>query len=192
MLRRPAVATLALCVALLAASACDGDSGGDEASPTPATPAATAVTTPTDPDAIRSLDLERTTDVQVLLQQTGGTYTQANVLYADLTDDGAEEAVVPVSSGGTLGDIAFIVLTPGGDSARALLMVVPAGANGVAVSIEGGKLVATEPVPGPDDPECCPSQIRTTVYVWDGSALNVESSVTGPNPGGGVKQTPTP
>ena len=55
-------------------------------------------------------------------------------------------------------------------------------------AIEDEKLVSVEPVPGPDDPECCPSQIRTTTYAGDGgTGLTQESSVVGENPAGGAK-----
>ena len=110
---------------------------------------------------------------------TDGLYVQDNVLYADLTDDGEEEAVVPISSGGTLGDVGFVVLTESEGALEALLTATPQ-AGGVSVNIEDGRVVAVEAAPGPDDPECCPSQLRTTVYAWDGEELAVESSTVGP------------
>jgi len=52
--------------------------------------------------------------------------------------------------------------------------------------------VSIQPVPGPDDPECCPSQLRTTTYAGDGgSGLTEESSVVEDNPAGGVKTPST-
>lgn len=181
MLRRPAVALLVLGAAL---AACGGG-GGDDATPTSSaeTPGATAAASaePRTPSGdIRSRDLEETDAVQALLDTTGGTYVQDSVLYADVTDDGAEEAVVPVSSGGTLGDVGFTVLALADDSIEALLTVTPVGGGGVSVDIEDGKVIAVEPAPGPDDPECCPSQLRTTVYAWDGDSLEAESVSTAP------------
>ena len=71
------------------------------------------------------------------------------------------------------------------------VLKVDAREFGIAANIEDGALVTTEPVPGPDDPECCPSQIKTTTYVGDGgSSLTELSSVVEPNPAGGAK-TPT-
>jgi len=189
MLRRPAIVLLFVCAAVLAA--CNGG-GGDDATPTSSagTPDATAAVSPaprTPSSEIRSLNLEGTDAVQALLDATGGTYVQDSVLYADLTDDGAEEAVVPVSSGGTLGDIAFIVLALGDDGVEALLTVTADGGMGVAVSVDGGKVIAIEPAPGPDDPECCPSQLFRRVYAWDGTALKLESGSVLDNPDIGDK-----
>lgn len=145
------------------------------ASPEPRTPSS----------EIRSLDLAATGAVQALLDSTGGTYVQDSVLYADLTGDGAEEAVVPVSSGGTLGDVAFIVLMLGDAAIETLLTVEPDAGHGISVSIEDGKVIALEPAPGPDDPECCPSQLFQRVYAWDGSALRLDSGGLIDNPDNG-------
>jgi hypothetical protein len=185
MLRVPAAALLFTLVVSFAA--CGG--GSDDDDPTPTTePAATAEPTSGAPsDAIRSIDLESTQAVQDFVAEIGGTYVQANVLYADLTDDNIEDAVVPLSSDGTLGDVGFIVVTPEGDDDASELLSVDASEFGVSVGIEGGKLVTVEPVPGPDDPNCCPSQIKTTIYAWDGDELAVESETTAENPAGGAK-----
>ena len=114
------------------------------------------------------------------------------MIYVDLTGTGQTDAVVPIASGGTLGDVAFIVLAPDGSGgARTLLKGEPTGQAGLAVAVVGGKLVMTEPVPGPNDPECCPSQLKKTTYAWNGSAFIVESTTTETNPAGGAKGTPS-
>jgi hypothetical protein len=138
---------------------------------------------------IRTLDLESQEAVQELLSATGGTYEQESVIYADVTGDDADDAVVPVASGGTMGDVGYVVLAATADGAEPVLERSPGGP--VSVEVAGGQVVETLPVPGPDDPECCPSQLRTITYTWDGEALVVESDETGPNPAGGVK-TSTP
>ena len=33
-------------------------------------------------------------------------------------------------------------------------------------------------VMGPSDPLCCPSELRTTTFRWDGNHLQVESETT--------------
>ena len=183
MYRIPAV--LLLIPLVLTIVACGAGSEDDS---TPTAPAATAEPTSDAPyDEIRSIDLESTPAVQEFLGEIGGTYVQDNVLYADVTGDNVEDAVAPLSSGGTLGDIAFIVVTAEGDDVTATL-AVDAREFGISVRIEDGKLVTVEPSPGPDDPNCCPSQIRTTTYVGDGgTGLVEESSIVGENPAGGAK-----
>ncbi len=165
--------------------ACGGGSD-DDAKPT--APVATAEPTSGAPsDEIRSIDLEGTAAVQEFLGEIGGTYVQDNVLYADVTGDNVEDAVAPLASGGTLGDVAFIVVSPA-DGGVTEVLSVDAREFGISVGIEGGKLVTGEPVPGPDDPNCCPSQIRTTTYVGDGgTGLAEDSSTVGENPAGGAK-----
>ena len=171
-----------------------GGGGGDDATPTSPveTPAATPASSPGPSGFIRRLELLTLDAVQALLVRTGGTLVQSSVLYADLTGDGAEDAVVPVSSGGTLGDVAFIVLKIGDNYViETPLTVEAAGGGSLSVRIEGGQLVVIEPVPGPDDPECCPSMLRRTTYGWNGAALAIVDVTTEPNPMAGVK-TPSP
>ncbi len=193
-MRRPAIAaTLLFAVAAFVLGACGGDDDpGDTLTRTPAaTPTPSASGTPT--GDIRAVALDEVADVQSLVGETSGQFAQQDVIYADLTGDGADEAVVPISAGGTLGAVAFIVLAAEGDDAtRTLLRERPSGTGGLAVAVEGEDLVVTEPVPGPDDPECCPSQLRVTTYAWDGSALAQASQETIPNPDGGAKPTTPP
>jgi len=136
------------------------------------------------------IDLGNSAPVQKVMADSGGQFVQAEVIYADLTGDGTEAAVVPISSGGTMGDIAVVVLGTVGGGTRTLLSDYPRSGRGMAVAVNAGKLVITEPVPGPNDPECCPSQLRKTTYGWNGVALVVESIDTMPNPNAGPKATP--
>ncbi len=179
-------------VALCAAVACGGD-GASKRTPTVGgvgtikpipTPPGT-VATGTD---IRSVDLRAVPAVQQALADTRGRLVQSDVRYDDVTGDRVAEAVVPIESGGTQGAVAVLVLTPEGASARALLEVQ---GSGLVASVEGGALVITEPAPGPDDPECCPSMLKRTTYTWDGSQLKPGETTTVPNPDG-AKPTSTP
>jgi len=195
MLRRLAAATAASAALLAAASsiACSGGSGASRtpspvAGTVPAGPTATAV-----PDAIRRLDLQGAAVVQQLVRDTGGQFVPRDVIYADVTGDGIEEAIVPIASGGSQGDLAVIVLAPGdGGATTVLASIRPSSAGGITAEVADGKLVTTEPRPGPDDPECCPSTLQRTTYAWDGSKLAIASTVDVPNPGGGGKITPSP
>jgi hypothetical protein len=165
------------------APACDGDDGGVSSTATVVreTPVSTAEVTATlSPTVqIRDVALDDLPQVRQLIAATGGQFVQAGVLYADLTEDGAEDAVVPISSGGTRGDIAFVVLSPHGDAITTVLSVIPEESS-VSVAVVDGALASYEPVYGPEDPLCCPSELRTTVYAWDGERLVVESSTAGP------------
>jgi hypothetical protein len=189
------VASLALAFAVAAAGACGDDGGGDD-TPTPqATTGGTPFPTPppkkTPTVDIRDVDVSALPAVQAALEEAGGVYHQEDVIYADVTNDAIEDAVVPVAVDGSLGNIGFIVLTVDGDTARVLMKDFPSELPGLQVALEGEKIVVVQPAPGPDDPECCPSFLRKTVYAWNGAALAVESVTTEPNPDGGAKRTPS-
>lgn len=176
---------------LLAAAGCNGDDDEDDPTALPGSPTAgasvTAAPEETPSGQIREIAVAEVPDVQELLAETGGELVPENVLYVDLTGDGVDEAVVPLASGGTLGDVAFLVLTPVGEKTRTLVREDAVNA-GMSLELVGDKLVMTEPVPGPDDPECCPSLLRKTTYAWNGAALAIESVDTVPNPAGGAAQ----
>jgi hypothetical protein len=124
---------------------------------------------------IREFDFSTHADVAAFISQNGGTVDTTAILYADLTGDGAEEAIVPVSSGGTLGNLAIFVF--GYDSlygATMLLQAVPEGSGGIRADLQEGQLFTDEAVFGPNDPQCCPSTVHRTFYRWDGTALIVD------------------
>jgi hypothetical protein len=185
--------TLTLSFVACVFAACDGGGGDDE---TPTRPASTAtvarteVASRTPSGEIRERDLQANADVRELLQETEGEYVQENVIYADVTDDGVDDAIVPISSGGTLGNVAFVVLTPTDNGTEALLRELPSESGGLAINVVDGKIVVLQPVYGPDDPECCPSMLRQTTYAWNGAAIALEDVKTIENPGGEVKPTP--
>jgi hypothetical protein len=193
-MRRFIIIAGSLVLAVFAFAACGGDGDGGAATPTaqptrPATPIRTPPPRRTPAVDIREIDLEALPEVQAAIEETGGLFVQTDVTYADLTGDGFDEAIAPIASGGTLGNLGFFVVTVNGTEPDVLLSEFPTESGGVAVSIEDGKLVMTQPVYGPDDPECCPSSLRRTTYAWNGTALAVEDVRTEPNPaagGGGV------
>jgi hypothetical protein len=169
----------ALLIPLLATivlAACgSGDSDNDGGSPTP-------TSTPEDVTAIRGVDLASVPEVETALRQFGGELDDDSVLYTDLTDDGREDAVVPIASGGTLGNLAFLVLTLKDDQPLVILTRAADGEGGVAVEIEGGQLAATTAEYGPEDPLCCPRYLKKTYYRWDGAALQVDREDRFDNP----------
>lgn len=171
------------CAAALLATACTRDGAGE---PTPASPGSpsvsvTAVTQP----PIFDVDFATAPDVADFTARAGGEVEQDAIIFADLTGDGEEEAIVPISSGGTAGDIAYFVYTMREGDLTLLLSVVPESGR-IQVELDPeGRLVDREPVYGPDDPECCPSRVRTRVYEWDGERLRVAAESE--EPAGGAK-----
>jgi hypothetical protein len=185
-LHRPgwAVGLLLLGVALAVAACGTGQEQGPEATAT-SSPAPTSspspspkptATTASNPD-ISGVDFSQVPAVEDLLQNSGGRLLPQEIIFADLTGDGVDEAVVPISSGGTGGDVAYAVFGYQGGELKNLLVVKPE-AGRVTVSVEGGVLVETQPVYAPEDPLCCPSQLQHTYYRWDGSELIVDHQET--------------
>ncbi len=178
------IAFIAAAVLAALAVACDD---GDEKAKTP-TPAATAsATATTAPLDIREADLARQPDVKALLQRLGGEVSPEDVLYADLTGDGQEEAIVPVSSGGTAGNLAFIVLGYRGGELVALLSEVPAEGS-LRVELEDHHLVEVLPVYSAGDTPGFPSRIKRVYYAWKDDALVVDREDVVDNPNAPPKQ----
>lgn len=165
------VPLVAIALAALAAG-CGGGADG-EATPT-GSATATVEMTATPPPDIRAEDLTQQPALRGFLASAGGEVDPSRVIYVDLTEDGVEEAVVPVSSGGEGGDLAVFVFGYRAGRLRELLRALPEGSRSIAVDVEAGQLVTTQGVYGPGDPLCCPSQLLRQYYRWDGSALVVE------------------
>ena len=173
-------ALLALTLSAVLVFACSsGDDGKRNATPTPA-----------DAAAIRSTDFAAQPAVKTLLAQVGGELDPRAIEYTDLTGDGREEAVVPVSSGGTLGNLAYLVFTLRGGSPNVVLTrtIDKTSRSGLKMEMEDGRLVELVGEYGPEDPLCCPTYLRKTYFRWDGSALQVEREEKGPNPNAPKKE----
>ena len=123
-----------------------------------------------------------------MLSQSGsGRLEPGTVVYGDVTGDRREDALVPIASGGTLGNTAYLVFVPNAGNAGLVLTrtVDRSSAGGLKMTIEDGVLVETTAVYGNEDPLCCPSGLRRTTFRWDGSRLQVAREEQ-------VKQTPGP
>jgi hypothetical protein len=158
-----------------------GDGSGGTSSSSPPQPL-------NDAQAIRAVDLEQVDATEDLIDQLGtGAVDSGAIVYADLTGDLREEAIVPVTSQGTLGNIGYLVFTFESGQPEAVLTrtVDRTSASGLQMSVQEGVLLETRGVFGPDDPFCCPSQLRETTFRWDGSLLQVEKEVV-------VQQDPGP
>jgi hypothetical protein len=115
-----------------------------------------------------------------MISQLGsGEVESQAVLYADLTGDQREEAIVPVTSQGTLGNVGYLVFTLDSGKPKVILTrtIDRSSASGLQMKVQDGTLVETRAVYGSDDPLCCPSQLRVTTFQWDGSQLQVEDEV---------------
>ncbi len=123
--------------------------------------------------------------VNTLGQLGGGALLPDDILYADLTGDRREEAVVPISSQGTLGNIAYLVfMMVDGEPMPVLRRTLDRGstAAGLVVAVSDGTLIETAGEFGPEDPFCCPSFLRRTYFLWDGITLQVEREERLANP----------
>jgi hypothetical protein len=179
LLRRPGWALgLLLLGAVLVLVAC-GKQEDEESEGTPSPPPEqTATVAPVTPSPeIRDVDFSQVPAVEDLLTESGGRLLPEEIIFADLTGDGVEEAVVSISSGGTGGNVAYAVFGYQGGDLEELLAVKPE-AGRVTVSVEDGVLAETQPVYAPEDPLCCPSQLLHRYYRWDGSELVVDHEVT--------------
>jgi hypothetical protein len=161
--------------------ACGSGAGdGPEGTPEP-------VPTPSDFAAIRDVDLADLPETKALLERLGsGRAASEEVRYTDVTGDLREEAIVPVTSDGTLGNVAYLVYTmkAGNPSVILTRTMDRTTASGLVMDIDDfGALRETAGVYGPEDALCCPSQLRLTTFRWDGTALQVagEHKVDQPN-----------
>lgn len=183
-----------LLLAALAAGCEDADRETSDASPTApavsptvqeedtATPAATTAT-PTTALDIRGEDLSQQPGVRDFLSTQGGELLPEETFYADLTGDGREEAVVHISSGGTLGNLAVFVFGYVEGELRQLLRVTGTeeslgGHVRASLASSTSQLVVQSWIYGPNDANCCPSGgLRTRYFIWDGQGLVVEREV---------------
>ena len=153
-----------------------------KSAPPGATP--TTAPTPADATAIRGVDFASVPAVAALVSQFAGQVDNHAVVYADLTGDGREDAVVPIASGGTMGNVAYVVLMLRNGRAAPILTrtVDKASRSGLQMNVVDGRLVESVGEYGPEDPLCCPSQLRKTYFRWDGANLQVEREETVKNP----------
>jgi len=117
------------------------------------------------------------TATQSMIGQLGSGAVDAEaILYADVTGDQREEAIVPVTSQGTMGNVGYLVFTLDSGKPEVVLTrtVDRTSASGLQMSVTDGVLLETRAVYGSDDPLCCPSQLRETTFRWDGSLLQVD------------------
>ncbi len=153
------------------------------ASAVPPTPTG-AVGTPAAPlPTLRGIDFTTAPYAADLTRRAGGGDVIAErIRLVDLTGDGAEEAVVVVESGGTLGDLGVGVYQAAAGGPALTYFRKLAG----RVEVRQTALVIVEGVPAAGDPECCPSQVRESTVEWRNGTFEVTSERTVASPGAGA------
>ncbi len=138
---------------------------------------------PADAGAIRNLDFSQQPAVKNLIAQFGGELDPKSIIYADLTGDLRDEAIVPISSGGTLGNLAYVVFMMKGGTPTVILTrtIDRSSRSGLQMDVENGTLVESVGQYGPEDPLCCPTYLRKTYFRWDGTSLQVDREEQVPN-----------
>jgi hypothetical protein len=101
-----------------------------------------------------------------------------SVEYADLDGDGADEAIIPVSSGGTAGLLGFLLFREGTPAPK--LAVTETGYK-MSFTVEGQRLAIYRPNYVGFEPNCCPSSTTRTLTRLDGDRLVVIATETEPN-----------
>jgi len=164
------------------AMGCSGSDNSAGSTATPQRPTALPAATSSPSTDIRAVDLANQPDVKDFVQRLGGEVAPEEVVYADLTGDGLDDAVVPASSGGTQGDLGFIVVGYLDGKLKALFSDAPAGGE-VRVAVTGGQLVETLPVYAEGDVPGFPSSVKNIYYAWkdDRFVVDREEVVGGPN-----------
>jgi hypothetical protein len=174
-----AIATAILVMLAVGLAACGG---GDD--PTPS-PTASMTGTPTPATAagpltsIRDAPFEDPALVGPLIDAAGGGQVPVErVEFHDLIgNDGVEEAVAIVESGGTMGDLGAGIFALDDGHARLVQFIPVAG----RIEVRFDLVVAIEGVWADGDPQCCPSRLRETSYQWDGARFVAITEQVVPN-----------
>lgn len=98
------------------------------------------------------------------------------IIFGDLTQDGIDEAVVPVSSGGTAGDTAYAVFSVQNNKLTKLFYNL--NTYQVILKIEDGQLIEQTPIFTENDANCCPSFHRYTYYKYNKENNKMEIAKT--------------
>jgi hypothetical protein len=158
----------------------DSENSGGTATPEPSATSPAATSSPS--TDIRAVDLANQPDVKDFAQRLSGEVVPEEVVYTDLTGDGLDDAIVPVSSGGTQGDVGLIVVGYLNGKLKALFSDAPAGGE-VRVAVTDGRLVVTLPLYAEGDTSGFPSNIKNVYYAWktDHFVIDHEEVLSGPN-----------
>lgn len=186
---RPFVLVLILAGLGLTGAACGGTD--DATSTQTATPTSTVTSTLTPTGtasagiaSVEEIDFTDATVVGALIDHFGGGEIDPNrIQYVDLTQDGTDDAFVPVESGGTAGDVGAALLTIEDGQPHVAGYIETGGRIEVRFpEVGGGIVVTTEGVWEPGDAECCPSQLRESTYEYEGGEFVLKDEQVVDNP----------
>lgn len=126
--------------------------------------ATTVSTLPAGAVDIHGIDWKSIVDAKPLVRDV------EEVIYADFTGDGREEALVLVRLEGSGAYLDYYVFTVNGDAVIDLYEKLGVSHGRVALGILPGSFVETTAAYAPGDPNCCPSNLMLTTYQWSASA----------------------
>jgi len=98
----------------------------------------------------------------------GGYALVDDATFADLDGDGAEEAIIPVASGGTAGLLGFLLYHE--DTLRPRLVLVETGYK-MSFTVEDQRLIVYRPNYVGFEPNCCPTSITRSTNTLQGDRL---------------------
>jgi hypothetical protein len=126
---------------------------------------------------VKDVDLSKLPEIVSFAATSGGSIATKDAVYADLTRDGRDEALISVESSGTFGTLGYFVVTV----ESGWPVVIHRGTtsqlsrNGLRVGIDDGRLIEMAGIYGPSDPDCCPSHLVRTFYTWDAQNFQLQT-----------------
>lgn len=115
------------------------------------------------------------TYVSIKGTQLGGIPQIDEIVYLDMDGDGIEEAGIPLNSGGTAGEIGFLVYKQASPAPR---LVGWEEGYKMLLKQEQGKLVAVNAIYAGWEPNCCPGGLSYTTYVLKSDKLTTVAERT--------------
>lgn len=127
---------------------------------------------------VRSVDWKAVVGVQPFVRDV------EEVIYADLTGDGQEEALVLARLEGSGAYLDYYVYTLADNMPVKLFEKLGVSHGAVELGAQPLSFVETTAVYGPDDPNCCPGNLMRTTHQWSetGQAFMVTNTEVVPNP----------
>lgn len=115
--------------------------------------------------------------------QVGGIPLLDKIVYGDFNGDGTEEAAIPLASGGTAGNVGFLVYRQGAPAPKLV-----AWRNGYKQGLElaNGQLVSRDALYAGWEANCCPSGFRYVTYALQGDSLQITNDRSEPISGSQV------